>query len=718
VLRVLADDEEEDSIEYTRPFEVPHLSSHCLPSVLMVHADVVSVLATQAANNKSAKDAASGRPTTTFSPAAGGDLSPVSLPSPAVSTRSVSGDLKANPSSPAARSNTQQQQQQQQQQHSTPGATSPSSTRGFDSSRRPPLEDLGSALYLGAAIVLSLITSVPQASAKTQASISAALSDLGVHSLLSPQYTGSFDASGAFIPAPFQVSYVMAGAGSALTCLLPNSSIHGAALCISHAFTSAVSTSASVLLDTCRALCPPNSRGAEASGELLTLVVKGLAGRLRRYCDSDVIVLAKYWLLAPDSARQAAHLLLTATLGRTDTAKRRLIVQEWTGKLLESARLREATSKTQEGGSSKVLSDSQLLGQRLGNMLPGNFPSPASSPALSSASTASGGDEVDGFSGKNGPALVVLAVIGSHFQEALDKATCGRVADALVRAVSSSNTLHAKVASHLLARGAHIWAPHVKDGEGLMRVLYSRYWRFSDFHTTMADTEWALGCVAPVLPSHFVEVVGEEASRHSQLVCHVRSERSVAAIKVLVALFKKKPMEMMPALPRAVEVVLRTLDPSHPLVRQAVMQHTTAALKEIVRKFPMAAFHQDTQRFAVGTVDALIVIYDLRTASKWRVLEGHEGAISTVAFDAGGHRLASFSCDEGRVRYWEAGTSGPFGLFGSKVGRCVQQFTVPQSHVPKIAKGSLESLSFRLVFTPNAIVLTRDSVPLCEFSIS
>lgn len=29
-----------------------------------------------------------------------------------------------------------------------------------------------------------------------------------------------------------------------------------------------------------------------------------------------------------------------------------------------------------------------------------------------------------------------------------------------------------------------------------------------------------------MLPSEFVEVLGEEASRHSQLVCHVRGERS------------------------------------------------------------------------------------------------------------------------------------------------------------------------------------------------
>eukprot|EP00960_Hanusia_phi_P008291 236942-Hanusia_phi.AAC.5 len=72
----------------------------------------------------------------------------------------------------------------------------------------------------------------------------------------------------------------------------------------------------------------------------------------------------------------------------------------------------------------------------------------------------------------DGPAIVVLAVIGAHFQESLDDTTAARVTDGLIRALSSANLLHAKVgegreslllitaaqvASHLLARGAQLW---------------------------------------------------------------------------------------------------------------------------------------------------------------------------------------------------------------------------------------------------------------------
>lgn len=47
----------------------------------------------------------------------------------------------------------------------------------------------------------------------------------------------------------------------------------------------------------------------------------------------------------------------------------------------------------------------------------------------------------------------------------------------------------------------------------------------------------------------------------------------------------------------------------------------TLNLSELVRIFPMVAFHAATQRLAVGTTNGLIIIYDLRTATRIAVLE-------------------------------------------------------------------------------------------------
>jgi WD40 repeat protein len=78
----------------------------------------------------------------------------------------------------------------------------------------------------------------------------------------------------------------------------------------------------------------------------------------------------------------------------------------------------------------------------------------------------------------------------------------------------------------------------------------------------------------------------------------------------------------------------------------------------------MAAFHQLTQRLAVGTSAGVVIIYDLRTATKWRILQGHEGSIAAVAFAAGGELVASYSAADCTLRWWQAGSSSLLGYFG------------------------------------------------------
>lgn len=259
---------------------------------------------------------------------------------------------------------------------------------------------------------------------------------------------------------------------------------------ISGGVTGAVSTSCCVLFDCCRNSAQVRGiKGADIISALLQFVAKEMAGRVPHYSEPDAIALAHFWLTADEASRAAAHVVLSSRLSRTDAATRHAIIQEW------RARLRASQSPQPGKGS-------------------GDGPAEAAGAAAASE---------EGFSAEEGPAVVVLAVIGAHFQEALDDDTAGRVANVLARAVASSNLLHARVASHLLSRGASLWSRHIKHGAvALFRALYARYWRYQDFNTTLSDAEAALRALAPALPAEFVEVLGEEASRHSQLVCHVR----------------------------------------------------------------------------------------------------------------------------------------------------------------------------------------------------
>lgn len=94
----------------------------------------------------------------------------------------------------------------------------------------------------------------------------------------------------------------------------------------------------------------------------------------------------------------------------------------------------------------------------------------------------------------------------------------------------------------------------------------------------------------------------------------------------------------------------------------------------VVQKYPMVSFHQESQRLAVGTNENVIIIYDLKTATRWHVLEGHKNSVSAVAFNDNGKALASYSITETSVRIWQTGTSF-FGILGSQP-QCVKNFAV------------------------------------------
>ena len=116
-----------------------------------------------------------------------------------------------------------------------------------------------------------------------------------------------------------------------------------------------------------------------------------------------------------------------------------------------------------------------------------------------------------------------------------------------------------------------------------------------------------------------------------------------AALLALIALVRKYTADALPLLPEIIEGILTCLDPSEPALRKACMKISSKALFEVARRFPMVSFHQDSQRFAVGTRDCVIIIFDLRTATKWRILEGHTAPLYAVEFSANGANLASYS---------------------------------------------------------------------------
>ncbi|CAG8628332.1 9010_t:CDS:10 [Cetraspora pellucida] len=123
-------------------------------------------------------------------------------------------------------------------------------------------------------------------------------------------------------------------------------------------------------------------------------------------------------------------------------------------------------------------------------------------------------------------------------------------------------------------------------------------------------------------------------------------------LKLISLFIRRKPLVLYTSLSSLVEAVVKSLDPNIPKMRETVLQTTTNVLHDLVKTFPSISFHGGTQKLAVGTQEGASIIYDLRTATRWHILEGHTKAVSALTFSGDGKFIVSCSLEEGMVRVW------------------------------------------------------------------
>eukprot|EP01133_Synstelium_polycarpum_P016083 gene16083-19136_t len=168
---------------------------------------------------------------------------------------------------------------------------------------------------------------------------------------------------------------------------------------------------------------------------------------------------------------------------------------------------------------------------------------------------------------------------------------------------------------------------------------------------------------------------------------------------------ENNPDAALPFLPRVIDYILKSLDPHMPQLRETCLKQTTAVLHLMVNKYPMVSFHHESQRLILGTLDGSLVIYDLKTASRWLRIDGHERAyISAVAFSENGKTLASYSSKDNIVKIWQS-SSGFFGFLGSQF-TCARQNKMPFDSQPLITP-KVETIKL-LWSGQNALTLVKD----------
>jgi len=91
-------------------------------------------------------------------------------------------------------------------------------------------------------------------------------------------------------------------------------------------------------------------------------------------------------------------------------------------------------------------------------------------------------------------------------------------------------------------------------------------------------------------------------------------------------------------------------------------------------------------RFAVGHVNGSVSIFDMKTATLWQEFVAFDAAVTAIAFDQKGKRLAVYSRTQNALRVFQLSTS----LFGVSAScKMVKDFSVKAQAISKLSTRAL-----------------------------
>ncbi|KAG0049841.1 hypothetical protein BGZ83_005334 [Gryganskiella cystojenkinii] len=262
---------------------------------------------------------------------------------------------------------------------------------------------------------------------------------------------------------------------------------------------------------------------------------------------------------------------------------------------------------------------------------------------------------------------IILGIIGAENAESLPEKVRKLVALSLTILLNDDSRVAYKVASiDLLAQGFASWQPFIR-ADAVLKTLFSMAMD-SQANNGMVSrrARRAITQIASVNSALFVATLTQE------IMDAKKSVERIGLLKLISIFTRKDPAVLYGGISRLAEAIVKSLDPTIPQIREQLLPVGTSVMMDLVLSYPQLDFHVGSQKLAVGTMEGAIIVYDLQTATRWQILEGHTRPVSAVSFSRDGKTIVSCSVKEGSVRFWHP-NPGFFGmlmagngLFGSR----------------------------------------------------
>ncbi|KAK9088087.1 hypothetical protein Syun_030481 [Stephania yunnanensis] len=284
--------------------------------------------------------------------------------------------------------------------------------------------------------------------------------------------------------------------------------------------------------------------------------------------------------------------------------------------------------------------------------------------------------------------IIVAAALAVWYPSLVKPCLAILVVHALVKLVMAMNERYSSTAAELLAEGMEsTWKacfgpeiPHL-IGDVFFQIdcLSNASAKSSDQKksVTASFRETLVGILLPSLAMAdipgFLHVIERQIwSTASDSPVHLVS------LMTLIRVMRGSPKPLAQYIDKVVSFILQTMDPGNSVMRKACLPTAMAALKDVVRVYPMVSLNDASTKLAVGDAiggisSVTIRVYDMQSVAKIRVLDasGPPGlpgllggtsevrittAISALSFSPDGEGLVAFSEHGLMIRWWSLGS--------------------------------------------------------------
>ncbi|KAH9814396.1 hypothetical protein DFH28DRAFT_971572 [Melampsora americana] len=244
--------------------------------------------------------------------------------------------------------------------------------------------------------------------------------------------------------------------------------------------------------------------------------------------------------------------------------------------------------------------------------------------------------------------LLIGLMIGDHYKLISTK-TLKRFSFSIFENLTSQSSLSSQIISlEICSSKTFEIIQHYIDAIELVRILFGLATRKGELERLGRLACLNVGIINPPL---FITTLSYD------LVTSDEPEDRIATMKLVIFMLRKKPLVLYTSLPRLVEAVVKSLDPTYQNeMRQQTQSVATIILHELVKTYPFISFHHETQRLVVGTEEGACILYDLKTGRRLEVLESFKKSVIATSFSPDGHRLVTVGLEEGRVEVWKIGS--------------------------------------------------------------